>query len=257
MMKFKTFIATRYWHPMSDETALAVKAFGLDRIILLPLYLQYSTTTTGPSLSDWQRGASKAWLSAPTSVICCYPEEPGFIVTISEATHLALLEASNKGNPRILFSAHGLPEKIVVTGDPYPDHVEKMASEVVDKLDQPGLDWIVCYQSRVGPLQLIGPSTDDEIARAANDGVPVVVVPIAFVSEHSKTLVELDIEYCDRALSLGVPAYHRVVTVRPARDFIGGLKVLADKALQAINGGDRPQVFTISSVAGCKIWSTS
>jgi len=253
----KTFIAMRYWHPMSDETASAVKAFCPNRIILLPLYPQYSTTTTGSSISDWQRAASKAGLSVPTSAICCYPQEPGFISTMVDSLRVALLEASNKGNPRILFSAHGLPEKIVATGDPYPDHVEKTARAIVDKLDQPDIDWIVCYQSRVGPLKWIGPSTDDEIARAAKDGVPVVVVPIAFVSEHSETLVELDIEYRDLALSLGVPAYHRVATAGLAPDFIGGLKSLVDKGLQAIKEDDSPLFLKISSGAGCKVCSTS
>jgi ferrochelatase len=255
--EFKTFIAMRYWHPMSDETAKAVKAFGADRIVLLPLYPQYSTTTTGSSLTEWQRAAQKAGVIAPTSAICCYPQEPGFIAAVVHATRNAIVEASSNGSPRILFSAHGLPQKIVDMGDPYPEHIAITAGAVVEKLDMPDLDWVVCYQSRVGPLKWIGPSTDEEIARAATDGVPVVVVPIAFVSEHSETLVELDIEYRDLALSLGVPAYHRVATAYVTSDFIHGLKTLVDRALEVIVEVDRPLTFQIFSGTGCKICPTT
>ena len=246
----KTFIAMRYWHPMSDDTAKAVKEFGADRIVLLPLYPQYSTTTTGSSLTEWQRAARNAGVIAPTTAICCYPQDSGFIAAVVNSTHRAIVEASSNGIPRILFSAHGLPQKIVDTGDPYPEHVAMTARAVVEQLSTPGLDWIVCYQSRVGPLKWIGPSTDEEIARAAKDGVPVVVVPIAFVSEHSETLVELDIEYRDLALSLGVPAYYRVATAYLAPDFINGLKKLVDRALEEV---DSSQVLQIFSGAGCKI----
>ena len=255
--KVKTFIAMRYWHPMSDEAAKAVKSFDPDKIVLLPLYPQFSTTTTGSSLTEWHRAALKAGIVAPTSAICCYPQEPGFIATVVQATRDAIVEASSNGKPRILFSAHGLPQKIVDSGDPYPEHVAMTAHAVVEKLDIPELDWIVCYQSRVGPLKWIGPSTDEEIARAAKDGVPVVVVPIAFVSEHSETLVELDIEYRDLALSLGVPVYRRVATAYVEPDFINGLKRLVDGAVGALEDVDAKDGFQIFSGAGCKICTTS
>ena len=253
----KTFIAMRYWHPLSDETARSVKNFGADRIVLLPLYPQYSTTTTGSSITEWQRAARKAGIVAPTSAICCYPQETGFIEAIVKDTRNVIVEASNKGNPRILFSAHGLPQKIVDTGDPYPDQIKLTAAEVVKKLNISNLDWTVCYQSRVGPLKWIGPSTDDEIARAAKDGVPIVVVPIAFVSEHSETLVELDIEYRELASSLGVPAYYRVATAYITPMFISGLKKLVNKALKEIKEADNPEILYIFSGAGSKICSST
>ena len=253
----KTFVAMRYWHPLSDETARLVKNFGADRIVLLPLYPQYSTTTTGSSITEWQRAARKAGIIAPTSAICCYPRETGFIETVVNDTRSAIVEATNSGNPRILFSAHGLPQKIVDTGDPYPDHVKMTAAEVVKKLNISNLDWAICYQSRVGPLKWIGPSTDDEIARAAKDGVPIVVVPIAFVSEHSETLVELDIEYRELAISLGVPAYYRVATAYITPGFISGLKKLVKRALEVIKEADSPEMLQIFSGSGCKICSST
>ena len=135
------------------------------------------------------------------------------------------------GKPR-LFSAHGLPEKIVKAGDPYPAHCERTVKALVAALDIPGLDYVLCYQSRVGPLKWIGPATDDEIRRAGRDKVPVVIVPIAFVSEHSETLVELDMEYRHLAEHAGVPFYARVPVVGMAPDFIEGLASLVQKALK-------------------------
>ena len=251
--KIKTFIAMRYWHPMSNETIELVKEFNPDKIILLPLYPQFSTTTTGSSLIEWQRTAKKADLNVPTFAICCYPQEPGFIESIVEATQVAVQNATYKGKPRILFSAHGLPQKIVDRGDPYPDHIAITAQEVVKKLKIPDLDWSICYQSRVGPLKWIGPSTDAEIIRAARDNVPVVVVPIAFVSEHSETLVELDIEYKELALSQGVPSYHRVDTVSVKPKFIKGLKRLVEKTLDQFDDVVVSKELQIFSGTGSRI----
>jgi len=249
----RAFIAMRYWHPMSDETVKKVKEFAPDRIVLLPLYPQFSTTTTGSSLADWRRAAQQAGLNVPTAAICCYPDEPGFINAVAGYMAGSLAEASQTGKPRVLFSAHGLPKKIIDGGDPYAQHVEMTAAAIVEQLAIVDLDWSVCYQSRVGPLEWIGPATEDEIARAAKDKVPVVVVPIAFVSEHSETLVELDIEYRELAESLGVPAYHRVATVCIQENFIGGLKKMVDQALMTIKKGDNGETVAISSSKGRRI----
>lgn len=229
----RVFIAMRYWHPMSEETVQAVKAFGPDKIVLLPLYPQYSTTTTASSLREWHAQAAAQDLKCPTRAICCYPADPGLIRGQAALIGPALAEAKNHGRPRILFSAHGLPKKIVARGDPYPWQVEQTARAIVEILDSPDLDWAVCYQSRIGPLQWIGPSIDEEILRAAGDRVPVVVVPVAFVSEHSETLVELDIQYRDMAHELKVPHYVRVPALGVQEDFIGGLAGLAEAALDS------------------------
>jgi len=232
----RVFIAMRYWHPRSDETAAAVKVFAPDRIVLLPLYPQFSTTTSGSSLADWQAAATRAGLDPPSRAICCYPRQAGFVAETANALTGALAEAGRHGRPRILFSAHGLPEKVVAAGDPYQWQVEESAAAIVDALRRGGgaaedLDWIVSYQSRVGPLEWIKPYTDDEIERAGRDGVPLIVVPLAFVSEHSETLVELDIEYRELAETSGVPFYLRVPTVGSGGAFIGGLAELVAAAV--------------------------
>ena len=219
----KVFIAMRYWHPMSRETASEVAAWAPDRVILLPLYPQFSTTTSGSSIGAWRKAAREAGLGAETQAVCCYPTQQGFVEEVARLTREALSEAREAGRPRVLFSAHGLPKKIVDKGDPYQWQVERSTEAVVAALDEPELDWLVCYQSRVGPLEWIGPDTEAEIVRAAEDGVAIVVVPIAFVSEHSETLVELDIEYGALAEKHGAPGYFRVLTVDAGKAFVEGL----------------------------------
>ncbi len=221
--EYKVFTCMRYWHPRSSEAARAVKAYAPDQIVLLPLYPQFSTTTTVSSLADWHKAARRAGLKVPTASVFDYPEMDGLVSAHADAIRTAYAAASAYGIPRILFSAHGLPESIVRGGDPYPSHIKRSVEAIVRKLAIPELHYIICYQSRVGRLPWIGPATDTEIIRAAKQKLPLVVVPIAFVSEHSETLVELDIEYKKLADQNGASAYIRTPTpsVNPA--FIDGL----------------------------------
>jgi len=230
----KCFIGMRYWHPMVLEAAERVQQFDPDQIILLPLYPQFSSTTTGSSLEAWDCASHLTGMTKKARAICCYPEEPGWIgsqVDLIKTT----LDENRDGNPkRILFSAHGLPKKIVDKGDPYPDQVECTVKAIVAELQKeiPDLlDWVICYQSRVGRLEWIGPSTDDELERAGKEGLGVVVVPVAFVSEHSETLVELDIEYRELAEKVGVPTYWRVPAVGDHPKYISGLSNLVRQTL--------------------------
>jgi ferrochelatase len=222
--RHRCFVAMRYWHPTSSDAARAVAEWGPDEIVCLPLYPQFSTTTTASSLADWHRATVQQGLDRPTRRVCCYPGESGFIDAVAELIRPGLATASSPGKtPRLLLTAHGLPKRIVQAGDPYPGQVEMTARAVVAKLARPSLDWQVCYQSRVGPLEWIGPATDAEIRRAGSEGVPLVVAPISFVSEHSETLVELDMDYRRLAESSGVPAYHRIATVGIEPGFIAAL----------------------------------
>ena len=224
---FRSVVAMRYWHPTSAEAARTVAEWRPDEIVCLPLYPQFSTTTTASSLADWQQAAARIGLDRPTRVIRCYPVEGGFVEALAGSIRLVLARARGHGKPpRLLLTAHGLPQRIVDTGDPYPRQVEATARAVVAALAQPELDWVVCYQSRVGPLKWIGPYTDAEIRRAGADGVPLVVAPISFVSEHSETLVELDLDYRELAERCGVPAYFRVATVGTDPAFVAALAAL-------------------------------
>jgi ferrochelatase len=232
----RAFIAMRYWHPFADEAARAVRLWAPDEIVLLPLYPQYSTTTTASSLQDWDRAARRAGLSMPARTVCCYPAEAGFIEAHAELLRAALAGFPARDEVRILFSAHGLPRRIVEAGDPYQTQVETTCAAVmaaVDALPRDGAaaqDWTISYQSRVGPLEWIGPATDHEIERAGREGKSLIVVPIAFVSEHSETLVELDMEYGKLAADHGVPRYVRVPALGAHPRFIEGLARLVAEA---------------------------
>lgn len=228
----KVAIAMRYWHPFADETAREVAAFRPDEVVLLPLYPQFSTTTTGSSVADWHRAAARAGLAVPHRTVCCYPVSDPFIGAHA-ASLRPFLEGEARAGKRVLFSAHGLPKRVVERGDPYQWQVERTVDAIVEALGMPGLDYVTCYQSRVGPLEWIGPSTEDEIARAGADGKALVVVPVAFVSEHSETLVELDIEYAELAQEAGVPSYERVPALGTA---LGYVAALADAVMKARPG---------------------
>jgi ferrochelatase len=237
----RAVIAMRAWKPFSDEAAKELKAWNPQRVVLLPLYPQFSTTTTQSSLDDWKAAKKRSGLQVPQSRVCCYPWANGFID--AQAALIGECWAKKKAavDYRLLLSAHGLPKRVIDKGDPYRWQVEKTAQAIVEKLGIANLDWNVCYQSRVGPLEWIAPATDAEIRRAGREGKGVIVAPIAFVSEHSETLVELDIEYGKLARENGVVDYLRVPTVSTQTAFIATLADLVERAIagnSAVTCGD-------------------
>jgi ferrochelatase len=248
----KAFIAMRYWHPMTAEAVAAVKVYAPDQVILLPLYPQFSTTTTASSYQLWGEEAERQGLTVPQRLICCYPTEPGFIAAAAELVQQGIVrarEAAPAAKPLVVFSAHGLPKKVVAGGDPYVSQVEAGVSEIVARLGlRPG-DWVISYQSRVGPLEWVGPATDAVVLQAAKDKRALVVFPIAFVSEHSETLVELDIEYRHLAEQNGAATYVRVPVVGTHPAFIAGLARLVRKAM-----GDAAPVQDGSGRQACVDW---
>jgi ferrochelatase len=224
--EYRCFIAMRYWHPLTAAAVGAVKAWQPEEIVLLPLYPQFSTTTTASSLAAWRCEAMRQGLVGKTRAVRSYPVAEGFVAALAALVAGTLDTAEDEAagaRVRVLFSAHGLPLRIVAAGDPYPREIESTAAAVVAALARPALDWRVCFQSRVGPLAWLGPSVEEELHRAGREGVAIVVAPISFVSEHSETLVELDRDYRRLAEARGVPAYHRVPTVGTDRRFITAL----------------------------------
>lgn len=234
--EYKTFVSMRYWHPMSRVVVKKVKAFDPEHIILLPLYPQYSGTTTGSSFGDWEKSCKKEGLDKPTTSICCYPTDRHFIAAHAHLIRDTYWKAAENEKPRILFSAHGLPEKVIEGGDPYQMQVEKTAHAIIQLMAIDELDHVVCYQSKVGRMKWIGPSTEEEIERAGHDKVPVVVVPIAFVSEHSETLVELDMDYRRLAEEKQVPGYWRVPALSANAMFIEALAELCSSVTKDDTG---------------------
>jgi protoporphyrin/coproporphyrin ferrochelatase len=215
----RVFVAMRYWRPFASETAREVAEFAPDEIALLPLYPQYSTATTASSLKDWYaayRGPGR-WRA-----ICCYPTSEGLLQAHAEAIRQTWRSAGSPEGVRLLFSAHGLPQKVIDAGDPYAAQVEATAARIAARVPEFD-DWRVCYQSRVGPLKWLTPATDDEVRRAGAEGKGVLIAPIAFVSEHVETLVELDHDYARVAHEAGCRPYLRAPTPGVHEPFIDDL----------------------------------
>jgi ferrochelatase len=227
----KVFVAMRAWHPRSNETARAVADYAPDCTVLLPLYPQFSTTTTGSSLDDWRKSAALTGRHGKERRVCCYPWDGGLVTAVAQQLRAVLDKRMAGFAYRVLFSAHGLPQRTIAGGDPYQWQIQATAEAVVHKFSMQDQDWKVCYQSRVGPQKWLMPTTDSELIRAGAERRGVVVVPISFVSEHSETLVELDMDYAKLAADCGVPHYLRASTVRTNPAFIDGLAELALRAV--------------------------
>jgi protoporphyrin/coproporphyrin ferrochelatase len=232
---YKCFIGMRYWKPFIEQSIQEIIAWKADHIVLLPLYPQYSTTTTASSFLEWKKQAQKHHLSIPISGMCCYPTDEKFIQAhvLKIKDVLEQLTPEEYKNTRILFSAHGLPQKIVDDGDPYVYQVQSGVEKILEGLQEMGhtsLDTVICYQSKVGRLQWVTPSTEEEIHKASLDKKGLIICPIAFVSEHSETKVELDIEYKELSESLSIPFYYRIPTLSNSPEYID---CLVDIVLQA------------------------
>jgi ferrochelatase len=222
----KSFIAMRYWKPYAADAVRAVKAWAPATVVLLPLYPQFSTTTTASSLKSWSDAGGPAGVA-----VCCYPDAPKFIAAHAKKLIDAWRAAGKPANVRALVSAHGLPEIVVKSGDPYQWQIERTAAALKPLLPS---DWEIeiCYQSRVGPLKWIGPPTEESVEKAARDGKAIVVSPIAFVSEHIETLVELDIDYARIAREHGARAYIRAPALGIEPGFIATLADLVEDAMK-------------------------
>ncbi|MBD1141296.1 ferrochelatase [Pelagibacterales bacterium SAG-MED39] len=221
--KYKCFVVMRCWHPRASNVINDVIDFNPEEVVLLPLYPQYSAATSGSSIKEWNEVCKKNNYKTKTSTICCYPTEEYFIKSHVEEIKKKI---KNLENYKLIFSAHGLPEKNIKKGDPYQWQVEKSVENIIDSLKIKNLDWILSYQSRVGPLKWIGPSTENVIIENSKLGKKIVLVPIAFVSEHSETLVELDIEYKELADKNGCKEYSRVPALGTNSNFINSLSSL-------------------------------
>jgi len=222
---YKCFVVMRCWNPRASDVIKKVKKYNPEEIVLLPLYPQFSATTSGSSINEWNELCKKENYKIKTKIICCYPTEDSFIESHVGLIKKTLEKLENK-NFKLIFSAHGLPENKIKRGDPYQWQVEKTVKKIMLNLKDKHLDYLISYQSRVGPMKWIGPSTDTEIIKYSKEKKGIVVVPVAFVSEHSETLVELDIEYKKLAEKNGCSFYKRVPALGIEKNFIRGLTEL-------------------------------
>jgi len=223
--RFKVFVCMRYWHPFSDEVIKRVEKYNPDEIILLPLYPQFSTTTTASSLKDFHEKISTSGISSKkVHVVDDFFDNKKFI-----GAHVSLLKDQLKKindheKVAVLFSAHGLPMSVIEAGDPYERQVNETIRLITKQISRKNTRFVVCYQSKVGLKKWLSPSTEEEITEAGKRYEVVVVVPISFVSEHSETLVELDQDYRVFATKIGCKSYKRVKALGTNKIFIDCLK---------------------------------
>ncbi len=239
---FKTFVAMRYSYPFAQDVVEKIVDYQPDEIILLPLYPQFSSTTSDSSINDFLKRIN---LECKIKVVCCYPSEQDFI-----KSHAVLIEQTiakkydqNLSDFRFLFSAHGIPKKLVLKGDPYVFHVTKTTEKIIEKLaetlavDIKKIDFQICYQSKVGPMEWTSPTLEHAIRKAELDKKIPVIIPVSFVSDHSETLVELDMEYKDLAKKIGTKDYLRVPALNLEGNFIKGLLAICKKTLEKSENG--------------------
>jgi ferrochelatase len=227
----RCFLAMRYWNPLTAEAVAQVNAFGAQELVLLPMYPQFSFATTSSSLKEWKRLYVPNGNTARAQIIEKFFDHPLYIQSIVEKINLSLTHFSEPHRAHIVFSAHGLPLSLIERGDPYANHVEQTVRLVCQRGQ-----WLnrhtLCYQSKVGRREWLSPSLADTIEKLGRSGEKhLLVVPIAFVTEHIETLHEINIEAREQARHLGVEQFEMMPAVGDSPTFISALADLVRKAI--------------------------
>jgi ferrochelatase len=227
----RCFIAMRYWNPLTAEAVAEVNASGADELVLLPLYPQYSFATSSSSLKEWKRLYNPNGKAPRERVIEKFFDHPLYIQSIVEKIALTLTHFDAPDRAHIVFSAHGLPLSLIERGDPYAKHVEETRRLVMQRGAWKNAHTL-CFQSKVGRRKWLSPSLTETIERLARAGEKkLLIVPIAFVTEHIETLHEINIEAREEAHKLGVEQFEMMPAVGDSPTFIAAL---ADLVLKAI-----------------------
>ncbi|WP_254567219.1 ferrochelatase [Oscillatoria sp. HE19RPO] len=232
----QVYIGMRYWHPFTEEAIARIKRDGVEQLVILPLYPQFSISTSGSSF----RLLEKIWTDNPAlapqehTVIPSWYQRPGYLQAMAQLIARELDGFENPDQVHIFFSAHGVPVSYVEeAGDPYQHEIEECTRLIVQTLNRPNRHTLA-YQSRVGPVEWLKPYTEDAIAELAAEGVNhLLVVPVSFVSEHIETLQEIDMEYREVAEEAGIEHFHRVPALNTHPVFIEDLADLVVEAIDA------------------------
>ena len=230
------YIGMRYWYPFTEEAVAQIKRDGIEKLVVLPLYPQFSISTSGSSF----RLLERLWLEDPAlqrivyTAIPSWYDRPGYTAAMADLIAKELDKLDNPDQAHIFFSAHGVPVSYVEeAGDPYQREIEHCTELIMQALDRPNA-YTLAYQSRVGPVEWLQPYTEDAIEQLAQQGVKdLVVVPISFVSEHIETLQEIDMEYREIAHEAGIPGFHRVPALNTHPRFITDMADMVTEALAA------------------------
>jgi ferrochelatase len=227
----RVVVAMRYWRPFTDEAIRDMERHAPGEVVLLPLYPQYSKTTTGSSLNEWTRHYHPNGWSPRVHVVKEFYEDPAYLNSVVESVDKALAGFDDPREVDVVFSAHSLPLSVVEKGDPYQKQIEHTTELVWRQGGWPGRRHL-CYQSKVGASKWLRPSMHETVKRLAAEGRKhVLVVPISFVSDHVETLHEIDIEHREQAKELGILDYRMVPGLNDSPAFIGALAGLVRRKL--------------------------
>jgi ferrochelatase len=224
----RCFVAMRYWHPFTNEAIEQLRAADCDEVVLLPLYPQYSSTTTGSSLNEWRRLFRD---DVPVHQVDHFYQHPTYLDAVVEKIEGALGRFALPERAEIVFSAHSVPMAVIEKGDPYQRQIE----ETVQLLMERG-GWNnrhrLCYQSKVGASKWLQPSLHHTLHQLAAEGVrEVCVVPVAFVSDHVETLGEIDHEAREEARQLGITQFEMTGGLNDSPKFVSALGRIVTEAL--------------------------
>jgi ferrochelatase len=224
----RVVVAMRYWRPFTDEAIAELARHAPDEIVLLPLYPQFSKTTTGSSVNEWNRRFHPNGWSPTVHVITEFYRDPAYIDSVVSAVQNSLGQFANPSDVDMVFSAHSVPMSAIEKGDPYQRQIEETVDLVWARGGWPSRRH-VCYQSKVGASKWLRPSMHETIKKLAADGSKnVLVVPISFVSDHVETLHEIDIEHRAQARGLGITNYRMVPGLNDSPEFIEALAGLVE-----------------------------
>ncbi|HTS38200.1 MAG TPA: ferrochelatase [Candidatus Solibacter sp.] len=226
----RCFVAMRYWHPFTSEAIEQIRAAECDEVVLLPLYPQYSSTTTGSSLNEWRRLFCD---DLPVHTIKTFYQQRAYLDSVVDKINEALSRFPIESRPEIVFSAHSVPMAVIEKGDPYQRQIE----DTVRLLMERG-GWSnphrLCYQSKVGASRWLQPSLHQTLRHLSAERVrEVCIVPVAFVSDHVETLGEIDHEARHEARDLGITQFEMSAGLNDSPAFIGALSQLVHEALSS------------------------
>ena len=232
----RVYIAMRYWKPFTEEVMQQIKKDEINEVVLLPLYPQFSKSTTGSSVKEWMRLTEKYPYvkKLKTTVIERYYDYIPYIDSIVERINQTLekFPKDELNNVHIMFSAHGTPMKLVREGDPYRQEIIKTVVAVMERGKFPQKHHL-SYQSKVGPQKWLEPKTPDVIEKLAGEGVKyMLIVPIAFVSDHLETLFEIGVEFRHLARGKGIEQFEVMEGLNDSPKFITALKELVLDAVK-------------------------
>lgn len=234
---YRCFVAMRYSKPDTAEALSAIESEGITKIIALSLYPHYSRATVGSSINELERELKKSPAPLKTSYIPQFYDNPAYISALVEKIELGLAGFTDRSGVQLVFSAHGLPQSFIDSGDPYLEHIQATVRLAMEHFGD--ISHHLAFQSRAGPVKWLEPSTEAKIAELAATGCKqLLMVPLSFVSDHIETLYEIDIQYKEEATALGIADFRRTEALNSSPAFITCLAELVNKAQQAHSLGD-------------------